>query len=239
MTQSRLNGSIFTHLKFTIMAYNPEGNCFTKQNELSREPRTSKPSKWRTRLVAVVLPMGIGAPAVVTNYDSAPVMAYIGRSETPPTTTPPTTIFEAKNTTTTRPKPKETTTTTSAKPTATSGSCSTYDQIYRAAGQRFGQSPIILSALHEVESHCAGSGKLANAEGSGAQGPMQFMPGTWASNGVDGNGDGKANIDDVTDAIFGAANLLSKYPTINEALTAYGTNKSRVIAIARPRDYTG
>lgn len=228
------------------MEYSHKGNCFANQYDSpNKETRTFKPSKWRARLAAVVLPMGIGMPAVVTNYDSAPVVAYMGRSETP-TTAPATTIFQRSETTTTsttRPKPKETTTTqkpkpiettttTPARPTAASGSCSAYDPIYKAAGERFGQSPIILSALHEVESHCAGSGKLANSEGSGAEGPMQFKPGTWKIYGVDGNGDGKADIDEVADAIFGAANLLSKSPTVDAGLTAYGTNKSRVIAIA-------
>ena len=238
------------------MEYSPKGNCFANQYDSpNKETRTFKPSKWRARLAAVVLPMGIGMPAVVTNYDSSRAAAIIGRSETLPIspTSSPTTIFQRSETTTTsttRPKPKETTTTqkpkpiettttTPARPTAASGSCSAYDQIYKAAGERFGQSPIILSALHEVESHCAGSGKLANSEGSGAEGPMQFKPGTWKIYGVDGNGDGKADIDEVADAIFGAANLLSKSPTIDAGLTAYGTNKSRVIAIANSRGFTG
>jgi murein DD-endopeptidase MepM/ murein hydrolase activator NlpD len=38
---------------------------------------------------------------------------------------------------------------------------------------------------------------------------MQFMPGTWAGYGVDGNGDGRKSVMDPEDAIPGAARLLS------------------------------
>ena len=38
---------------------------------------------------------------------------------------------------------------------------------------------------------------------------MQFMPGTWRAYAVDGNGDGTADVHDVSDAIYGAANLLA------------------------------
>jgi membrane-bound lytic murein transglycosylase B len=39
---------------------------------------------------------------------------------------------------------------------------------------------------------------------------MQFMPATWASYGVDADGDGKADPYDPVDAIFSAANLLAQ-----------------------------
>jgi soluble lytic murein transglycosylase-like protein len=39
----------------------------------------------------------------------------------------------------------------------------------------------------------------------GARGIAQFMPGTWATHGIDGNGDGKRNILDPGDAIPSAA----------------------------------
>jgi membrane-bound lytic murein transglycosylase B len=41
-----------------------------------------------------------------------------------------------------------------------------------------------------------------------ALGPMQFIPQTWASYGVDANGDGKADIFNVNDAALGAARYL-------------------------------
>jgi hypothetical protein len=37
---------------------------------------------------------------------------------------------------------------------------------------------------------------------------MQFMPATWRLYGVDGDGDGVADIDDVSDAVFSATHLL-------------------------------
>lgn len=43
----------------------------------------------------------------------------------------------------------------------------------------------------------------------GAHGPFQFEPGTWQSNKVDGNGDGKADALDMVDAAYGAAKYLA------------------------------
>lgn len=63
----------------------------------------------------------------------------------------------------------------------------------------------VLAAIHKVETGFA-TGKATSS--AGAQGPMQFMPATFDSYGVDGNGDGQADINDVGDAIFSAANLL-------------------------------
>ncbi len=39
---------------------------------------------------------------------------------------------------------------------------------------------------------------------------MQFMPGTWRTYAIDGDGDGVADITNVTDAIYTAANYLAK-----------------------------
>ncbi|MCB0907822.1 MAG: lytic transglycosylase domain-containing protein, partial [Nocardioidaceae bacterium] len=44
---------------------------------------------------------------------------------------------------------------------------------------------------------------------AGAQGLMQFMPATWASYGVDGNGDGRADILNDADSVMSAANYLT------------------------------
>lgn len=63
----------------------------------------------------------------------------------------------------------------------------------------------VLAAIHKVETGF-GTGRATSS--AGAQGPMQFMPSTFESYGVDGNGDGRAEINDVEDAIFSASNLL-------------------------------
>ena len=62
-----------------------------------------------------------------------------------------------------------------------------------------------LAAIHKVET---GFGMGPVTSSKGAEGPMQFLPSTFEAYGVDGNGDGRTDVDDVTDAIFSAARLL-------------------------------
>lgn len=81
---------------------------------------------------------------------------------------------------------------------------SDYLAAYKAAGQHYGLPWELLAGVGEDESgHHAGS-----VSSAGAQGPMQFEPGTWSTYGVDGNGDGVKNVWDIGDAAFGAANYL-------------------------------
>lgn len=82
-----------------------------------------------------------------------------------------------------------------------------YIGLYKDAAARYGVPWQILAAVHYVESGASGS--TDRASGAGAQGPMQFMPGTWRAYGVDGNGDGVADATNVNDAVYGAANLLA------------------------------
>lgn len=79
--------------------------------------------------------------------------------------------------------------------------------IYQAAARTCeGLDWTILAAIHRIES---GFGTRSVDDSSkGARGPMQFMPATFRSYGVDGDGDGMARIDDPEDAIFSAANVL-------------------------------
>lgn len=78
--------------------------------------------------------------------------------------------------------------------------------VYQAAAKTCeGLDWTILAAIHKVETGF-GTGKATSS--AGAQGPMQFMPATFEAYGVDGDGDGSADINDVGDAIFSAANLL-------------------------------
>ena len=63
----------------------------------------------------------------------------------------------------------------------------------------------VLAAIGSIES---GHGRNNGPSSAGALGPMQFLPSTWAAYGVDGDGDGLADIWNPSDAIFGAANYL-------------------------------
>ncbi|AKM82808.1 MAG: lytic transglycosylase [Berkelbacteria bacterium GW2011_GWE1_39_12] len=80
--------------------------------------------------------------------------------------------------------------------------------VYMAAAKQFGIPWQLIEAVHQVES--GKSGSTTTRSGAGAQGPMQFMPGTWRAYGVDGNGDGVADATDVVDAIYGAAHYLAR-----------------------------
>lgn len=83
-----------------------------------------------------------------------------------------------------------------------------FRDLYMRAGAAYGVPWQLIEAVHYVET---GSSDSTNETSyAGATGPMQFMPGTWRTYGVDGNGDGSANITDVNDAIYGAANLLAQ-----------------------------
>jgi Transglycosylase SLT domain len=70
---------------------------------------------------------------------------------------------------------------------------------YREAQERFGVSWKVLAAVNFVES---AFGRMRNNSTAGAQGPMQFIPSTWAAYGMGGN------VRDPHDAILGAANYL-------------------------------
>jgi len=98
---------------------------------------------------------------------------------------------------------------------------------YREAQRRFGVPWDVLAAVNFVESKF---GKLRNASASGAQGPMQFMPATWARYGLGGN------VHDAHDAILGAANYLraSGAPRdLRRALHAYNPSPAYVDAVLR------
>lgn len=82
-----------------------------------------------------------------------------------------------------------------------------YIGLYKDAASRYGIPWNVLAAVHYVESGASGS--TSRASYAGAQGPMQFMPGTWRAYAVDGDGDGSADIHNVYDAVYGAANLLA------------------------------
>jgi len=65
----------------------------------------------------------------------------------------------------------------------------------------------VLAAIGQIES---GHGRNVGPSSAGALGPMQFMPATWAWAGVDGDGDGKADIMNPYDAVPAAALYLCR-----------------------------
>ena len=98
---------------------------------------------------------------------------------------------------------------------------------YRRAQRRFRVGAPLLAAVNFVES---AFGRLRNRSVSGARGPMQFMPATWAAYGLGGD------ISDPRDAILGAANYLhANGAPANEtrALLRYNPSADYVRAVSR------
>ena len=88
-----------------------------------------------------------------------------------------------------------------------------YLRLYEQAAARYGLQWAVLAGIGKVECDdgrdsspsCTVEGSV---NGAGAGGPMQFLPSTWATYGVDADGDGRADRWDPADAIFGAARYL-------------------------------
>ena len=83
-----------------------------------------------------------------------------------------------------------------------------FQKLYVAAARTCrGMSWSLLAAIGQVES---GHGANPGTSYAGAQGPMQFMPSTFAAYGVDGDGDGDRDIMDPADSVYSAANYLCR-----------------------------
>jgi soluble lytic murein transglycosylase-like protein len=97
---------------------------------------------------------------------------------------------------------------------------------FREAERRFGVSWQLLAAVNYVETKF---GRVVSNSTAGAQGPMQFLPSTWATYGLGGD------IHDPHDAILGAANYLHANGApgnIRTALYHYNPVASYVDAVA-------
>jgi hypothetical protein len=83
---------------------------------------------------------------------------------------------------------------------------SSYLDLYRRAATTCPGVPwTVLAGIGTVET---GNGRDVHRSTKGAEGPMQFIPSTWATYGYDADGDGKANVNDPVDAVFSAARYL-------------------------------
>ena len=77
--------------------------------------------------------------------------------------------------------------------------------LYVAAAARYRVPWELLAGIGMAETRHGRNNATSTA---GAQGLMQFMPGTFAAYGVDGNGDGRRDIHSDADSVFSAAHYL-------------------------------
>ncbi|MET7287676.1 bifunctional lytic transglycosylase/C40 family peptidase [Streptomyces sp. NPDC005573] len=124
---------------------------------------------------------------------------------------------------------------------------------YKSLVQRWGNlCPALNPALLAAQLYQESGWNPTIVSPADARGIAQFIPGTWATHGIDGNGDGKRDIWDPADAIPSAASYdceLAKYVkdvpgnTGDNMLAAYNAGAYRVIkaggvpAISETRNY--
>lgn len=82
-----------------------------------------------------------------------------------------------------------------------------YLPIYEAAAAECGVDKYVLIGIHKIETNFSQNLSRSSA---GAEGPMQFMPATWETHGMDADGNGKKDIQNPIDAIFAAACYLKE-----------------------------
>ncbi len=97
--------------------------------------------------------------------------------------------------------------------------------MYHEAAERFGIPWGYLAAINLIETRM---GRIRGLSTAGAQGPMQFLPSTWAEFGLGGD------IDDPRDAIHAAANYLAARggpDNMDRAIFAYNRSNAYVLAV--------
>lgn len=93
-----------------------------------------------------------------------------------------------------------------APPAAAVSRASVFTELaHEAAATCPGLPASVLVAIGKVESDY---GRDAGVSSAGARGPMQFLPTTWKAYAIDGDGDGRADIDNTADALHSAAGHL-------------------------------
>jgi hypothetical protein len=103
--------------------------------------------------------------------------------------------------------------------------------IYQAAGAAYGIPWQVLAAINEVETDY---GRDLSVSSAGAEGWMQFLPGTWGQYGVDVNRDGFQDPYNPADAIFAAARYLEAAggdTDIRAAVFSYNHSQSYVNSV--------
>lgn len=97
-----------------------------------------------------------------------------------------------------------------------------FDPWIRKAGTMCPQiSSSLLAAQLEQENGFA-HGQSAPVSSTGAMGPAQFMPGTWAKFGKDWDGDGKVDVNSIGDAVMSQGDYMCTIAKIIDGAIASG-----------------
>ncbi len=104
-----------------------------------------------------------------------------------------------------------------------------------------GLHPEVLVAIAHVESRL---GRGNGPSPAGALGPMQFLPGTWATYATDGDRDGRADVMNPIDAMHGAARFLCAHggadlAELRTALWRYNNSRDYVTEVLRVAGLAG
>jgi hypothetical protein len=137
--------------------------------------------------------------------------------------------------------------------TSTAGVCvggkgvpEAYAKIFVAAGKKFNINPAWLATIFSAENGLAWmrGDRVVVAAASGwpsstkrswstssarAKGPMQFVDGTWRSNGQDGNGDGIKDVQNLADAIYSSAYLFKHSASVSGANPSWASMRRAAI----------